>query len=162
MTILRDPRQHDVPGTIRRLLLGLVLLGIVGLLVELALLGHTESATQWIPIGVLGAGLIGAIALTVRPSRTTVRGFQALMVLFVAAGMLGLVLHYRSNVEFEREMDATAAGWRLIWQSLRGATPSLAPGAMAQLGLLGLILTYRHPALHSAQLPFPAPGQETA
>ena len=149
MTIPHDARRDDAPGTIRRLLLALVLVGIVGLLVELILLEHTESATQWIPLGVLGGGLIAAIALALRPSHGTVRGFQALMGLFVVAGMLGLVLHYRSNVEFELEMDATAAGWGLVWQSLRGATPSLAPGAMAQLGLLGLILTYRHPALHS-------------
>ena len=162
MTILRDPRRDDAPGTLRRLLFALVILGIVGLLAELVLLEHTESATQWIPIGVLGGGLIAAIALGLRPSRGTVRGFQLLMVLFVVAGVLGLILHYRSNVEFELEMDATIAGWGLVWRSLRGATPSLAPGAMAQLGLLGLILTYRHPALHSAQLPSNAPGQETA
>jgi hypothetical protein len=162
MTILRDPRQDDAPGTLRRLLLALVFLGIVGLLLELVLLEHTESATQWIPLGVLGGGLIAAIALALRPSHGTVRAFQTLMALFVAAGLLGLVLHYRSNVEFELEIDATAAGWELVWRSLRGATPSLAPGAMAQLGLLGLILTYRHPALHSAQLPSTAPGQETA
>ena len=30
-----------------------------------------------------------------------------------------------------------------------GATPTLAPGAMVELGLLGLAYTYRHPALGS-------------
>ena len=36
---------------------------------------------------------------------------------------------------------------KLVWKALRGATPALAPGALAQLGLLGLLYTYRHPAL---------------
>ncbi len=36
-------------------------------------------------------------------------------------------------------MDDAADGLVLLWRSLRGATPALAPGALAQLGLLGLI-----------------------
>jgi len=57
-----------------------------------------------------------------------------------------VLLHYRGNVEFERERDPSLSGLALVWEALRGATPSLAPGAMAQLGLLGLAITWRHPA----------------
>jgi hypothetical protein len=35
----------------------------------------------------------------------------------------------------------------LLWKVMSGAAPALAPGAMVQLGLLGLIYTFRHPAL---------------
>ena len=34
-------------------------------------------------------------------------------------------------------------------RELRGATPALAPGAMVQLGLLGLAFTFRHPVLET-------------
>jgi hypothetical protein len=34
-----------------------------------------------------------------------------------------------------------------VIETLRGAIPALAPGAMAQLGLLGLLVSYRHPAV---------------
>lgn len=134
-------------GTIRRLLLALVLFGIMGLALELLLLEHFESIWQWVPLVVLGAGFANGIAVAVRPTHLTIRTFQALMALCIGTALLGLYLHYDGNVEFEREMDASARGLDLFWRSLRGATPALAPGAMAQIGLLGLILAYRHPAL---------------
>jgi hypothetical protein len=129
------------------MLLALVLLGIIGLAVELLLLEHFESVWQWIPLVVLGAGLANGIAAAVRPTYRTIRIFQGVMVVFIGTALLGLYLHYDGNVEFEREMDTSARGLDLFWRSLRGATPALAPGAMAQIGLLGLILAYRHPAL---------------
>ena len=61
-------------------------------------------------------------------------------------GLLGLYLHLRGNAEFERELHPAAAGWTLWWDALRGATPALAPGALAQLGLVGL--AYAWPTLH--------------
>lgn len=138
-------------GTLRRLLLGLVLLGIVGLLLELLLLEHTESTTQLVPFAALGAGVLVTIAAAARPNRTVVRLFRATMVLFVAVGVAGVLLHFRGNLAFEREMDATVGGLALVWLALRGATPALAPGAMVQLGLLGLLATYRHPALEGGR-----------
>lgn len=131
---------------LRRLVLALVLLGIVGLIVELLLLGHTESALQWIPLALLGLALPSAIAVWRRPGETSLRIFVAVMGLCVIAGGLGLVLHFRGNIEFELESEPGVAGWDLIWRSLTGATPTLAPGALAQLGLLGLAFAFRHPA----------------
>ena len=133
--------------TVRRLLLLLVHVGIVGLLAELFLLGHTESATQWIPLVALVVGLASALAVAVGATPGRLRAFQAVMGLFVVAGLLGLVLHYQGNAEFELERDASLSGVKLFWESLRGATPTLAPGALFQLGLLGLAYTFRHPAL---------------
>ncbi|MFB3131882.1 MAG: hypothetical protein ACE10K_05095, partial [Rhodothermales bacterium] len=49
--------------------------------------------------------------------------------------------------EFELEMYPTLKGLELFWESIKGATPALAPGTMIQLGLLGWAYTYRHPAL---------------
>lgn len=145
-----QPEVRESSGSseaVRRLLLGLVLFGIVGLVLELLLLEHTESLTQAMPLAVLGGGLACGVAVALRPTHTTVRLFQAAMTLFVLTGVLGLVLHLRGNAAFEREMDASMQGLALLWRSLRGATPALAPGALVQVGLLGLIQTYRHPAL---------------
>jgi hypothetical protein len=129
------------------MLLALVLFGIIGLALELLLLEHFESVWQWVPLVVLGTGFASGIGVALRPTHRTIRIFQGVMVLFIGTALLGLYLHYDGNVEFEREMDASAEGLDLFWRSLRGATPALAPGAMAQIGLLGLIQAYRHPAL---------------
>lgn len=138
--------EPNLLSTFRRILLALVLLGIVGLTLELLLLEHTESATQLIPFGVLGAGLVGTVTVWMRPSARTIRVFQVVMLLFIAAGLVGIFLHLRGNVLFEEETDPSARGLDLIWRSLRGGVPMLAPAAMAQIGLLGLVFAFRHPA----------------
>ena len=132
--------------SLRQLLLAVILIGTVGLQVELALLRHAESATQWIPHIALIVGLIAAAVVYFRPAPATLRVFQAIMAGFLVVGALGIYFHLRGNVEFalERDPSLTAAG--LIWKVLRGATPALAPGALAQLGLLGLLYSYKHPA----------------
>jgi hypothetical protein len=119
----------------------------VGLEIELALLRHAESFNQWIPHFALLVGLLSIIAVYVRPNRATLRAFQVVMSIFLVVGALGIYLHFRGNVEFASERDPSLHGASLIWKALRGATPALAPGALAQLGLLGLIFTYRHPLL---------------
>lgn len=144
--------ENDTLGVLRLFLLALVLLGTLGFLAELFLLEHTESFSQLIPFGVLGGGLFSVIAVALRPTRRTVRIFQAMMVLFVASGVIGLYLHYSGNAAFEREMDPSAAGVGLVWQSLRGATPALAPGGLVHLGLIGLMYAFRHPAVHAGSI----------
>jgi hypothetical protein len=134
-------------ASIRQLVLALVFIGIVGLEAELALLKHAESASQWIPHVVLMIGLVSTVLVFLRPDRPVLRAFQTVMLIFVIVGVVGLYLHYRGNVEFAIERDPSLSGLRLVWKALRGATPALAPGALSQVGLLGLIYSYRHPAL---------------
>lgn len=138
---------QDAAARLRRLFVWLVLLGMLGLAAELVLLEHVESATQWIPLAVIALGFVAGAAVAARPGRGTVRLFQAAMAACLAAGALGVYLHYRGNVAFEREMDDSLRGFALLWAALHGATPALAPGALAHLGLIGLATTYRHPAL---------------
>jgi hypothetical protein len=117
----------------------------VGLLVELLLIEHTESRIQWIPLVVLFTGLASCAWLAVRPGTASARTFNAVMAIFVVAGLAGLYFHYAGNVEFALERDSTLSGASLVWKALRGATPALAPGALAQLGLLGLAYSYTQP-----------------
>lgn len=155
------PEPSGPGARLRRILLALLVLGIAGLGAELALLGHTESRTQWIPLVALGVGLIATVAFVARPTRASVRALQGVMISFVAAGLAGIVLHYRGNVEFELEMYPDMAGLELFREAMTGATPALAPGALAQLGLLGLVLTYRHPASRSRSTVSNRPKEES-
>ena len=133
--------------SLRQLVLALVFVGLVGLEIELALLRHAESFSQLIPHIVMIVGLIFTVAVYLRPGSATLRAFQAMMIVFLLIGALGIILHFRGNIEFAQERYPTLGGVKLVWKALRGATPALAPGALAQLGLLGLLYTYRHPAL---------------
>jgi hypothetical protein len=134
-------------ASVRQLLLALVVIGIVGLEVELALLRHAESFSQWIPHVTLFIGLLTTAAVYFRPGPRTLRVFQVLMIVFLIVGALGVYFHLHGNVEFAQERDPLLSGVRLLWKALRGASPALAPGALAQLGLLGLLYSYKHPAL---------------
>ena len=134
-------------ATVGQLLLALVVIGIVGLEVELALLRHAESFSQWIPHVTLFIGLLTTAAVYFQPGQRTLRVFQTMMIIFTAVGALGVYFHLHGNVEFAQERDPSLSGVRLLWKALRGASPALAPGALAQLGLLGLLYGYKHPAL---------------
>jgi len=158
---MMDPSRQPTPSTLpssaeplrdskeplRDLLLGVLLLGVLGTLAELYLLGHFEEWWQVIPL-VLLAGSVPAIVLCrLRPTRLTLRLLQTCMVLLVAGGTLGLYLHYTGNAEFELEMYPGLEGFELFWESLKGATPALAPASIAWLGLIGLVYGYGHPVL---------------
>lgn len=133
----------------RASLLGILLLGLVGTGVELLLLGHTEDVWQWVPLVLIALCLLVLAWHIVAPGARSVRALQGTMLLFLASGVAGVLLHYRGNVEFEREMQPSLAGLKLFFGAMAGATPALAPGTMVQLALVGLASTYRHPALTS-------------
>jgi hypothetical protein len=159
----RAPTPHEearlpviaAPVSIRPLLLALVLFGAVGLLLELLLLEHYESAWQWAPLVLLSATIVTGIPVWLNAGPRTLGAFRLVMLVCLIAGLVGFILHFKGNLEFALERDPDLTGLALIWKALSGATPALAPGAMAQLGLLGLVYTYRHPAL--ARGPYPDP-----
>jgi hypothetical protein len=134
---------------VRAALLGIFLFGALGAAAELLLLEHTADAWQWTPLVLVAASVIVLAWHAVARSRASVRAFQALMALFVAGGLAGMVLHYRGNLEFEREMHPDGTARELLTNSMMGATPALAPGTMILLGLIGFLYAYRHPALGS-------------
>ena len=139
----------DGAERIRRLLLALLLVGAGGLLVELLLLEHFDEWRQWVPLTLLGTTLLVGTLAAARPVSGIVRVFQAVMLLCVVAGAIGVWFHYQGNVEFELEREGSLRGLALFWEAARGATPALAPGALAQLGLLGLVWAHGHPALRA-------------
>jgi hypothetical protein len=127
---------------LRRVLLATLVAGIGGIGLELLFIGHIEDRLQLVPVVLLCAGAIAAVGHAVRPGRASVRAVRVLMALFVGSGVLGVGLHYRSNQEFEREMYPSMAGMELVRETLTGATPVLAPGSMALLGVVGFAAVY--------------------
>ena len=130
-------------STVRRYLLSTLIVGIVGMGIELLLLGHVDGLAQIAPVALLGVGLLVAGWHAASPGAATVPLFKATMGLFVLSGAIGIGLHYSGNVEFEREMYPSLSGIELVGKTLTGATPVLAPGTMALLGLIGLLAVYQ-------------------
>jgi hypothetical protein len=138
-------------GFIRGFLLVIFLMGVLGSGSELLLMGHTEEFWQYIPLILMAASLAAVIWNGVRRGTVGIRAFQGIMILFVLSGPAGLILHYRSNAEFEQEMYPSLDGFELFFKAIVGTTPpTLAPGTMILLGLIGLAFTYKHPVLSAA------------
>jgi NAD/NADP transhydrogenase beta subunit len=132
----------------RRILLCILVLGVIGISAELLLLSHTEHWNQWIPLVLNDLTIAMCVVVAFKPTTGTIRLFQLIMLLMIISGGVGMYLHLQANMEFQREMDATLSGWALLKKSVVAkAPPALAPGAMTQLGLIGLAYTFRHPAL---------------
>jgi hypothetical protein len=134
-------------ATLRRLLLGILLFGFVGTATELLLIGHDEDAWQVIPLVVLAIAILaslGMLAAGPTPATGVTRVFRGSMVLLILSAATGSVLHYRANMEFKREMDPSLSGFALFSSVIRAkAPPSLAPGTLALLALLGLACGFR-------------------
>jgi len=131
---------------LRWLVLALLTFGMIGTGVDLLLLEHYDGIWQIPPLLMIVAGLAAAAGVAARPAAWSIAVLRWTMVLFVVSGMAGIALHYNGNREFQREMDPSLAGWPLIVKVMTAkAPPALAPAAMIQLGLLGLLFTYRHP-----------------
>ena len=135
----------------RRGILLIFVLGTVGLGTELLLLGHFEEWRQQVPLALLALGLVLLAARMLYRGAIILRLFRLTMLVFVLGGMVGLWFHLSANMEFELEMYPTLSGLKLLSKALGGAMPALAPGALIQLGLVGFLYTYQHPALSREQ-----------
>lgn len=137
----------DMVTLMRRAVFAILTFAMVGTVVELWLLEHTEDVWQWIPLVLILLALLIQVWIVVFPSRWGVLAFRGVAAAFLAAGTLGLILHFTGNAEFELEMYPSLTGFDLFREAIGGATPTLAPGVMLQLGLLGLLYSFRHPEL---------------
>ena len=144
-------RESETLAAIRKLLLAALAVGVIGMTGELILLRHIDKPAQWIPLVSLVAAVPVLIWHALSPGVASVRTLQALMLAFIGLGVVGVGLHYDGNVEFERELNPSERGWTFIRKTVAGATPVLAPGSMALLGLVGLAHAYRHPSADGGQ-----------
>jgi peptidoglycan/LPS O-acetylase OafA/YrhL len=145
----QKPAEQVALHTMRQLLLVLVTAGMLGTAADLLLLEHFENAWQLPPLVLIGIALLVVAWLFIGGGPVTVIAMRIIMICFIAVGCVGILLHYNGNSEFQREIDPTLHGWALVVKVMTAkAPPALAPASMIQLGLLGLLYTYRHPSLH--------------
>jgi hypothetical protein len=143
----------EAPGLriMRRLMLLLLSVAMIGTAVDLMLLDHHEDFWQMVPLGVIALGVVSVVLTTVKGGAGPVMLMRVTMAFFIGSGFIGMGLHYMGNNEFQLEMDPGLHGWTLFVKAITSkAPPALAPAAMIQMGLLGLLYTYKHPALGDA------------
>ena len=133
--------------TARRLwsaLAAVLALGLVGTGAELLLIEHHEDTTQLVPLVSIGLTLVALAWHAWAPGAAGRRALQVALCLLVVSGLAGVVVHARANAEFQRELNPSLAGWPLWRKTLQAkAPPALAPGLLAQLGLVGLVYAAR-------------------
>jgi hypothetical protein len=155
---------RDLPTAelLRRGVLGLVALGIVGTTVELLFLGHWGSPARTIVWPALAALAIGLFLLARRPSRTSIRAARAIAGSVAVVALVGVGFHVNENLaagpldrHFATTWDSLPAirQWWLAVTGGVGPAPTLAPGVLLQLGLALLLATVRHPVLAAATAP---------
>jgi hypothetical protein len=143
--------SEAILARLRKILLVLLVLGLAGVGAELVALAHYEDSWQLTPLVLIGLSFLVVGWHVVDGSAATVRMFRLVMLLLILSGGTGIVLHYRGNLEFQLEMDPSQSRWALFTKVIQAhSPPALAPGVMAQLGLLGLAYTFRHPGRKQA------------
>jgi hypothetical protein len=128
---------------LRRWVLGLLVLGLVGTVTELVLLGHYEQLMQLVPVILIVVALAVVVWHVMRHDTASLYALQVVMALFVLAGFAGVAAHFHGSVEFQLDLNPEMSTWELVEKVLRAkAPPVLAPGMMLQFGLLGLAYAY--------------------
>lgn len=124
---------------LRRWILWALVLGLVGTETELLLLEHYEEPWQFVPLVLIALAIAVLVWHARQHNAASLRALQIVMLLFLAASVIGLALHFRGAAEFQLELDRTMGTWDLVKKAMRAkAPPVLAPGVMLLLGLIGL------------------------
>lgn len=121
----------------KRILMATLLFVLLGTAMELYLLEHYEDRLQLIPMLCLALLLVLVVILFFQKNAIVKGIFKFALLLTAASGVYGVFLHLNANYEFEQEMRPSAKGWDLFLESLSGALPTLAPGSMIVLALIG-------------------------
>lgn len=123
--------------SLKHVIIVALLFMMFGTVLELYLLDHYEDALQLIPILCISTSILLIFILFYRRTVLLTGMFKFVMLITALSGLYGTFLHLRANYEFELEMKPGAKGWDLFLESLSGALPSLAPGSMIVLALIG-------------------------
>jgi peptidoglycan/LPS O-acetylase OafA/YrhL len=101
----QEPAEQSLLHTMRQLLLVLVTAGMLGTAADLLLLEHFENAWQLPPLVLIGIALLVVARLFISGGAVAVIAMRVIMICFIAAGCVGILLHYNGNSEFQREID---------------------------------------------------------
>jgi hypothetical protein len=140
------PPKAGADSVVERLrlwVLGVLVLGLIGTVTELILLEHYEQALQFVPLVLIGLGVVVLGSYYARGNTASLRALQIVMGLFVLSGFAGMLAHFNGSMEYQLELNPDMSTWEL-WEKIlhAKAPPLLAPGMMMQMGLLGLAYAF--------------------
>jgi hypothetical protein len=140
----------EVLNRLRRVLLALATMLLLGTLVELWLVNHNEDAIQWVPFVLCGLGLVAILLYVLRKTQTTIWFLRIVMTLMMLGSVLGIYLHVSKNMSLEREMHPTASSSQVWRKGFGGANPLLAPGILAISAILILLASYKYDVVNGS------------
>lgn len=128
-------------------MLAILFFAMTGTFVDMLLFEHYETLWQKIPLVLLGIAALTLTGHLAVKNQITLRAFRSAMLLLIFGGAAGIFFHARASAEFHGEIASTTSRWQLASAVLHSKVPpTLAPGGLIQMGLIGLAATYRHPA----------------
>ena len=117
----------------------------LGVLAELALIGHWHGAAQVAPWVVAQTSLSASWAVSPGAGRLRLRAARVLCAGNLIACGWGMALHLEANWGFASELNRTSGLPEVALEALRGRIPLLAPLFGAMPSLLVLLATWGHP-----------------
>ena len=157
----RNPaREGGAAGLLRRAFLVLTGIALLGTTIELVIGRHWDSAVQLIPFAVIAVAAATLWLVANAESGGRLRLARGLSIAVLAASAFGVWEHVEGNQEAGALDQRTAATWESTptiqrwWLAASGGVgpaPPLAPGVLAQAGLMLLAATLRHPAVEGAE-----------
>lgn len=132
-------------GWYRRFLLILSAVILVITAIELWLSGHVENVLQLLPSVMCLIGILTIIFFHLSPSVLSLRTLRASMFLMCLTSLVGLYKHFVHNLEFELEIRPNSLVSNVLWETITGASPMLAPGILFLAATLALAAVFRHP-----------------
>jgi len=154
-------RAADAGASLRRGLLAIASLGVVGIWLELAVARHWKTTVQFVPWLAGAVVALGVLLVARKPTYPRLVAARILGVACAGSGIFGVIQHVKSNYD-SGELDAiygpkwatmsTASRlWHAAIESV-GPSPSFAPGALALIAACLLLATVRHPAAQQARV----------
>lgn len=148
----------DDASVLRRSLVGLVAVAIVGLAAELLVERHWGTPVRLVPWLALAALAYSAWLLLRRPTASAVKRARVLAGAVMIAAAVGVGLHINENYvagPLDQRYELLWAGmseverWWAAFSKAVGPAPTFAPASLALVALVLLVATQRHPALRA-------------
>jgi hypothetical protein len=131
---------------VRRWVLAAIVAVLIATEAELIFVRHFGNNNgQMIAVVLTSTGLISVGWHAIARDTMSIVVFRFLMYLFLVFGIDGLMVHYNFAAHAVLKLHPALTGLPLLYATLSGDIPLLAPGMLIQVGLLGLLYTFHHP-----------------
>jgi hypothetical protein len=150
-------QRVDALGTaelLRKFLLWLAAASAAGTAVELAILRHWRGLDQLVPWAMLAIAAVTIALVMRRPTPGVLKAARVVGTVVALSALVGVYEHVSANYHDGARSRATAAAWATMSEPARwlaaldgsaGQAPPVAPGVLAQVGVLLVFATVGHP-----------------